>query len=155
MSKNTDRVYLKDLARNKRASFEYELLDTFEVGIMLTGTEIKSLRQNGADINDAYISCDKGELWLINASIALYSFGNIYNHEERRKRKLLAHHKEILQIQTAVQEKKLTCIALKMYLKNSHVKLFIAIARGKKLHDKRASIKARDEKRTVDRFMKQ
>ena len=155
MAKDTEKAYIQEVARNKRASYEYEILDTLEVGIVLTGTEIKSLRKNGADISSAYISCDKQELWLINSSIAPYAFGNIYNHEEKRKRKLLAHHKEIVRLNAAILEKKLTCIPLKLYFKNSRAKLVIALARGKKLHDKRAAIKERDEKRTIDRLMKQ
>ncbi len=149
-----EKPFIKEIAGNRKARFHFEILETFEVGIVLTGTEIKSLKAHGAHIEEAYITCDKKELWLISCSITPYTFGNIYNHEEKRKRKLLAHKKEILAIQNAVQEKKLTCIPLSIYLKNGVAKLSIAIARGKKLYDKRETIKEREDKRAIDRMMK-
>lgn len=143
-----------DLITNRKAHFQYEILDTFEVGIALQGTEVKSLRQGGGSIQEAFITVDNGELWLIGSSINPYSFGNIRNHEERRKRKLLAHKKEIIRINTAIQEKGLTCVPLAMYLKEGKVKLKIGLARGKKITDKRAVIKEREDKRVVERAMK-
>jgi len=143
----------RDLVSNRKAKFQYEILETFEVGIQLVGTEIKSLRTHGGSLQEAFISCEKKELWL-NASIPPYSFGNIYNHEERRKRKLLAHRREITKISSAIQEKGLTCIPLAIVLRRGRAKVKIALAKGKKLHDKRETIKAREDKRTIDRMMK-
>jgi len=145
----------KELASNRKAHFEYEIIDTLECGIQLMGTEIKSMREHGASIQEAYIAVDKGELWLINSSITPYQFGSVYNHEEKRKRKLLAHKREIIRFGQTIQEKGLTCIPLAIYLKNGKAKVKIAICKGKKLHDKRKSIQERDEKREISRLMKQ
>lgn len=145
----------KELLSNRKAGFQYEILETFEVGIALQGTEVKSLRQGGGSLQEAFIDVSDLELWLVGCSISPYSFGNIHNHEERRKRKLLAHKKEIRRIAALIQEKGLTCIPLSLFLKNGIVKLKIAIGRGKKLHDKREDIKAREDKRAISRAMKQ
>ena len=145
----------KDLVSNRRAAYDFEILETFEVGIQLFGTEIKSLRANGGSLQEAFVSVERGELWLVGSSIKPYSFGSVYNHEERRKRKLLAHRREITAITSAIQEKGLTCIPLALYLKGGLAKLKIALARGKKIHDKREAIKEREDKRTIDRMMKQ
>lgn len=144
----------KELVSNRRAFHDYEILDTFEVGIQLVGTEIKSLRANGGSLQEAFVSVERGELWLIGSSIPPYSFGSVYNHEERRKRKLLAHRQEIHKITAALQEKGLTCVPLCLYLKGGLAKLKIGLGRGKKLHDKRETIKAREAKRSIDRLMK-
>lgn len=149
-----DSAGTKDLISNRKAFHDYEIVETYEVGIALLGTEIKSLRANGGSLQEAFISVERGELWLIGSSIKPYSFGGAYNHEERRKRKLLAHAREILKIGSAIQEKGLTCIPLSLYLKAGRAKLKIALARGKKLHDKRETIKAREEKRAMDRAIK-
>lgn len=155
MTQNSDdKPHIKELVSNRKAGYQYEILETFEMGIVLIGTEIKSLRNNGGSLQEAYISVDKDELWLISASIAPYRFGSVYNHEEKRKRKLLAHKKEISRIHAAIQEKGLTCIALSMYLKNGKAKVKIALARGKKLHDKRESIKEKEDNRTIQRMLK-
>ncbi|HXF29352.1 MAG TPA: SsrA-binding protein SmpB [Chlamydiales bacterium] len=143
-----------DLVSNRRATFEYEILDTYEVGIVLVGTEIKSLRSGGGSLQEAYVMCENGELWLVNSTIAPYKFGSVYNHEDKRRRKLLAHKREIDAIETAIQKKGLTALALSIYLKNGRAKLKIAIARGKKVHDKRASIQEREQKREIERQMK-
>lgn len=143
-----------ELVSNKKATFNYEILETFEAGIALTGTEIKSLRDNGGNLQDSYIKVLKKELWLVNSSIAPFRFGNINNHEERRERKLLMHKREIDQLQSASQEKGLALIPLSMYLKAGRAKLKIAIAKGKKMFDKREAIKERDEKRNMARAMK-
>lgn len=148
-------LHIQELVSNRKALFQYEIVETFEVGIMLVGTEIKSLRENGGSLVEAYVSVDKWELWLIAANIAPYRFGASYNHEDKRKRKLLAHKREIAQIAQAIKEKGLTCIPLSMYLKNGKVKVRIAIVKGKKLHDKREAIKERDDKRTMQRALKQ
>ena len=145
----------RELITNRKAHFQYEILDTYEVGKVLQGTEVKSLRQGGGSLQEAFIDVSDLELWLVGCSISPYSFGNIHNHEERRKRKLLAHKKEIRRIAALIQEKGLTCIPLSLFLKNGIVKLKIAIGRGKKLHDKREDIKAREDKRAISRAMKQ
>lgn len=145
----------KDIAQNKKAFFDYEITETFEAGIVLKGTEIKSIRDNGASLNEAYVKVLHLEVWLIGAFIAPYTFGNIHNHEERADRKLLLHKREIAQLKKATQEKGFTILPLAMYFKGGKVKVKIGIGKGKKLHDKRHAIKERDEKRTVQRAMKQ
>jgi len=144
-----------DLVSNKRATFNFELIETFEAGIALQGTEIKSLRDHGGSLQEAYIKIINGELWLVGCSIAPYRFGNIHNHEERRDRKLLMHKREIERLKVASQEKGLTLIPLSFYLKEGRVKVRLAIAKGKKTIDKRETIKARDEKRHIEKMMKQ
>ncbi len=143
-----------DLVNNKKAFHTYEILEKFEAGIVLVGTEIKSLRDNGGALADAYVMIDKGEVWLINSSIAPYKFGNIFNHEDRRKRKLLLHSYEIDKLKKIITQKGLTLVALSMYLKKGNVKVKIASARGKKLHDKRQAIKERDQNMDIKRSMK-
>ena len=143
-----------DLVSNKRATYDYEILETFEAGIALQGTEIKSLRSNGGTLQEAYVRVISDEIWLIGCSIAPFKYGNIHNHAEKRDRKLLLHKREIAQLTNSVQLKGLTLIPLAFYLKEGRVKVKIAIAKGKKTHDKRASIKERDEKRTIAKAMK-
>jgi SsrA-binding protein len=145
----------KDLVSNKRATFNYQLLETFEAGIVLQGTEIKSLRDNGGSLQEAYVRVDNNELLLIGSSIAPYRYGNVHNHEEKRERKLLMHKREIEKLRIATQEKGLTIIPLAFYLKEGRVKVRIATAKGKKTYDKRESIKERDDKRQMDRVSKQ
>lgn len=143
-----------DLVSNRRATHDYEILETFEAGIVLQGTEIKSIRNHGASLQESYVKVLSGEIWLIGSSIAPYRFGNIHNHEEKRDRKLLMHKREINRLKVASQEKGLTIIPLGMYLKNGRVKLRIGIAKGKKNIDKRAVIKERDEKRHIQQALK-
>lgn len=145
----------QDLVSNRRATHDYEILDTFEAGIVLQGTEIKSIRDHGASLQESYVKVLKGEVWLIGASIAPYKYGNIHNHEDRRDRKLLLHKREISRLKVAVQEKGFTLIALGLYLKNGRIKIRIAIAKGKKLYDKRLDLKAKDEKRAMQQAIKQ
>ena len=121
-----------DLVSNRQALHNYEILETFEAGIVLTGTEVKSLRDHGGALPDAYVKAVGGELWLIGCSIAPWRFGNIHNHEDRRDRKLLMHKREIQEIRKAVQEKGLTVVPLGIYLKQGKIKVKIAIAKGKK-----------------------
>ncbi len=145
-----------ELVSNRKAFHDYEILETFEAGIVLLGTEIKSLRDHGGSLQDAYVQVSKGQIYLKNANIAHYKYGNIHNHEEKRERKLLLHKKEIKKINTALQEKGLTAVPLGMYLSNKgFVKVKIALAKGKKLFDKRDSIKEREQKRSVDRMLKE
>jgi len=145
----------EDLATNKRAFHDYEILETHEAGIALTGTEIKSLRENGASLQEAYIKIFNHEAYLIGAHIAPYHFGNIYNHQEKRDRKLLLHSYEIRKLKKQTQEKGLTLIPLSMYLNSKGIcKIKIGVAKGKKLHDKRSTIQAKEEKRDLQRAMK-
>lgn len=144
-----------DLVSNRRATHDYEILETFEAGIVLQGTEIKSIRDHGATLQDAYVKVLDNELWLIGCNISPYRFGNIYNHEEKRDRKLLMHKREIRRFKVATQEKGLTLIPLALYLKHGRIKVRIAIAKGKKTIDKRADIKERDDKRRIQQAIKQ
>jgi len=143
-----------DLVSNRRARHDYEILEIYEAGIVLLGTEIKSLRNHGGALQDSFIMVEKGEVWLKNASIAPYSYGNIFNHEERRDRKLLLHKKEIQKLKKRVQQKGLALIPLAMYLKKGFVKVKIAVGRGKKRYDKRLSVKAREQQREIERKLK-
>lgn len=144
-----------ELISNRKAFHNFEILETFEAGISLVGTEIKSLRANGGSLQESYILVSANdEVWLKGCSIPPYRFGNIHNHEEKRERKLLLHKREIQEIKKQTQEKGLTVIPLSFYLKNGFVKVKIAVARGKKEHDKRSAIKAREHKKTIDRALK-
>ena len=121
MTNESKQPHIQELVTNKKAFFQYEVLETFETGIVLQGTEIKSLREHGGSLPEAYVTVEKSELWLIAASIAPYKFGSFYNHAEKRKRKLLAHKREIATIEKALEQKGLTCIPLSMYDKNGKV----------------------------------
>lgn len=143
-----------ELVSNRRARHDYEILETYEAGIALKGTEIKSLRNHGGSLQDAFVFITRGEAWLKNCSIAPYSFGNIHNHEERRDRKLLLHKKEIEKLKRSTDQKGLTIVPLAIYLSKGCAKVKICIARGKKQHDKRSSIKEREQKRAIDRALK-
>lgn len=146
-----------ELCSNRRALHDYEVLETFEAGIVLRGTEIKSLRDHGGSLQDAYILVnDDGEVILKNSSIAPYRFGGIaFNHEDRRERTLLLHKREILKLRSFSQEKGLTLIPLGLYLKNGFVKVKVAVARGKKTYDKRAALKEKEHQKTISRAMKE
>src|SRR6185437_9870605 len=145
----------EDLVSNRKAFHNYEILESLEAGIQLLGTEVKSLREHGGNLQDAYVALHQGEAWLKNCSISPYKFGNIYNHEEKRERKLLLHKREITRLKNLAEEKGLTIVPLSMYFSKGHIKVRIAVARGKKAYDKRATIKARDAKRDIVRAMKQ
>jgi SsrA-binding protein len=144
----------KELVSNRRARFDYEILETCEAGIQLLGTEIKSLRDHGGNLQEAYVRVQKAELWLIGASIAPYRYGTIYNHEEKRERKLLMHKREIEKLAAASQQKGLTLLPLSLYLKNGRVKVQVAIARGKKRQDKRQVILEREKRREMERAIR-
>ena len=144
------------IADNRRARFDYELLDTLEVGIQLVGTEVKSLRDQKANIAESYIQVKDGELWLINANIPEYAHGNRHNHAPRRNRKLLAHSREIAKLFQATSREGLTIVPLKIYFDaRGRVKLLIAQAKGKKKHDKREVSKQRDWQRDKARLMRE
>lgn len=144
-----------DLVSNRRALHDYEILETYEVGIVLTGTEIKSLKDHGGSLQEAYVKVLEGEVWLIGAHIAPYLFGNIHNHVERRDRKLLLHKREINKVKEWSQEKGCALIPLAFYLKKGMVKLRLGAGKGKKLFDKREALKSRDEKRQMQKALKQ
>lgn len=139
-----------ELVSNRKAFHDYEILDTFEAGIALLGTEIKSLRNHGGSLQDAYVDIRGSELWLINSSIAPYSHGGIYNHEDRRPRKLLMHKTEIEKIDRLHEQKKLVLIPLSIFLnKKGFAKLRFGAGKGKKAYDKRAALKEKAEKREM------
>lgn len=133
--------------KNKKAYFDYTVLEEMEAGISLVGTEIKSIRKGSVDLKDSFVSIKNNEAFILNMYIAKYEEGNIFNHDERRTRKLLLHKKEIKKLKEKVSTEGLTLIPLKIYFKKNYVKVLIGLCKGKKLYDKRASIKERDLKR--------
>ncbi|HSG45143.1 MAG TPA: SsrA-binding protein SmpB [Anaerolineales bacterium] len=146
---------IKVVATNRKASFEYFLLEKFEAGLSLQGSEIKSIRAGQVSIKEAYVDVQDGkEAWLVEAHIAPYAQANQFNHEPRRKRKLLLHKKEIKELWNNVRIKGMTIVPLRVYLKNGRAKIEIALAKGKKAYDKRASIAKRDAQRSTEREMR-
>jgi SsrA-binding protein len=139
------------LARNRRATFEFSLLDTFEAGIELTGAEVKSLRAGRTQLRDGYVRIEGGEAWLLGVNISPYLQGNRNNPEPERRRKLLLHKREIEYLDGKVRTEGLTIVPLRMYLVRNHVKVEIALARGKKLWDKRQDVARRDAQREMER----
>ncbi len=138
--------------KNKRATFDYELLDTFAAGIVLTGTEIKSIRQGKASLVDTFCIVEKGEVWVKNMYIAEYFYGTYNNHNARRDRKLLLNRKEIRKLESAIRTSGFTVVPTRLFINDKGLaKLIVAIARGKKEYDKRNSIKDRDDKREMAR----
>lgn len=144
----------KILATNRKASHNYLLLDTYEAGIVLKGSEIKSIRAGQISIKEAYVRIDGIEAWLINAHIAPYDPANKQNHAPKRDRKLLLHRKEIIKMWDAVRQKGLTIVPLKIYLKNGKAKVEIALAKGKRMSDKRQAIAKRDAERDIQRALR-
>ena len=144
----------KNITVNRKARHEYHILQTFEAGIVLQGTEVKSLRQGKANLSDSYAVVENGEVWLVNAHISEYTQGNIYNHDPLRKRKLLLNKNEIRKLARAVQEKGNTLIPLRLYFVRGKAKVELAIARGKKIFDKRHDIAKRDAERELQRKIK-
>jgi SsrA-binding protein len=142
------------IATNRRARFDYDITGTVEVGLVLTGTEVKSLRAGKASIAEAYATVRGGELWLVQAHIPEYEFGNRENHDPTRQRKLLAHRDEIAEMERFTQEQGRTLTPLRLYWKDGRAKLLIGLAQGKARHDKRATIAARDAQRDIDRALR-
>lgn len=141
--------------RNKRATFDYELLDTFTAGIVLVGTEVKSVRQGKASLVDTFCIMEKGELWVKNMNISEYFYGSYNNHNARRERKLLLNRKELRKIERLVKETGFTIIPTRLFINDKGlVKLNIAVAKGKKEYDKRHSLREKDDKRMMDRVLK-
>ncbi|WP_057888577.1 SsrA-binding protein SmpB [Companilactobacillus mindensis] len=143
-----------EVANNRKARHDYNILDTYEAGISLTGTEIKSVRASKMNIKDGFVQARNGELWLENVNISIYDQGNIFNHDPLRNRKLLLHKKEIRKITASIQEKGITVVPLKVYLKHGFAKVLIGVAEGKKQYDKRETIKKRDQEREIQRALK-
>ena len=134
---------------NRKAKYNYQIFDTIEAGIVLTGTEIKSLRLGKANIRDSYVRVKNNEMFIINMHISSYENGNIFNHDETRERKLLLHKKEILKFRDKIKLEGYTIVPLKVYLKNGRAKVLIGLAKGKKNYDKREDIKKRDIERNI------
>jgi SsrA-binding protein len=146
----------KVISQNRKARHDYSIIESHECGIVLTGTEIKSIRAGRVNFKDSYASIEKGELWLFSLHIAPYENGSYYNHKPERDRKLLMTKREIIRLNSKVREKGLTIIPLSIYLKNNRwAKLEIALARGKTAHDKRDDIAERDAKRDISRSLRE
>jgi SsrA-binding protein len=142
------------IARNRRARHEYQILDTWEAGLVLTGTEVKALRSGKAALADSYAVVRDGEIFLINMHIAPYEAASQFNHEPMRTRKLLLHKKEIRRLIGSVERQGLTLVPLDLYFKNGRAKVLIGLARGKKLHDKRADDRRRSDERDMARAVR-
>ncbi len=151
----TSKDSIKIIATNRKAHHDYHILDTFEAGLVLTGTEVKSLRAGKASLADSYVAFDRGEAFVYNMFINPYEKGNRYNHAEKRPRKLLLHRSEIDRLLGQVSQKGYTIVPLKLYFRGSHAKLEIALAKGKKSYDKRHDIKERETQREIDRAIKE
>jgi SsrA-binding protein len=145
----------KSVATNRRARFDYELVEVIEAGVVLTGSEIKSVRAGKVSLQDTYAEIVAGEAWLVNAHIGVYERAGYAGHEPRRRRKLLLHKRQIADLAFRTQVKGFTLIAVRMYLKGSRAKIEIALARGKRSHDKREAIRERETRREIDREMRE
>ncbi len=143
------------IAQNKKAYHDYFVDETYEAGLSLSGTEVKSIRAGRVNLKDSYVSCKTGEAILIGMHISPYEFGNSFNHEPMRSRRLLLHRREINKLIGLTQQEGYTLIPLKLYFKGSYVKLQLGLCRGKKNYDKRATIAERDAKRNMDRALKE
>ena len=155
MTQRTSPDGVKIVATNRKAFHDYHIVETIEAGIVLTGTEIKSVREGKVNLRDGYATVRKGEVWLINVHIAPYSHGNRDNHEPRRERKLLLHRREINRLIGKVNERGWTIVPLRMYLRRNKAKVELALVRGKRLHDKREAIARRDVDRDLRRALKE
>jgi len=144
---------IKDICRNRRASHEYDILERLECGIVLTGTEVKSLRTGQSSIEEAYARIDESEVWLIGSDIPEYALGHQMNHKPKRRRKLLLRRREIARFAGKASQKGFTLVPLKMYFKNGLAKVELGVCRGKQLHDKRQDLKKKDADREIRRAM--
>ena len=151
MKAEKDKKFNPVFAENRKARHDYTVLDTVECGIVLSGTEVKSVRHGEVSLAGAYGAVLKGELWLLGADIAAYKFGNRFNHEPKSQRKLLVHAKEIRELQLKTEAKGLTLVPLKVYLKHGRIKVDLGVCRGKQLHDKRDALKKKDLRRDLER----
>lgn len=148
----SDTEKIKIIGTNRKANFQYEILNRYEAGLVLLGTEVKSLRESKVNLQDSYARFFDGELWLLNSHISEFKYGNINNHDPIRKRKLLLNKRELKKIRAQLEEKGLTMVPTKIYFKGSIVKIEFAIAKGKKMYDKRQSIKQRETERKLKRI---
>lgn len=151
---STNKPQHSDIAVNRRARHDYEIEETFEAGLVLTGSEVKALRAGKANLKDSYGRIERDEVWLWNAHISPYGPASQFGHEPTRTRKLLLHRDEIQRLTGKVKERGLTLVPLRLYFKNGRAKVQIALARGKKHHDKRAAIREREVRREMDRALK-
>jgi SsrA-binding protein len=148
-------VSIKVVATNRKARHQYQFHDLFEAGLVLMGSEIKSIRAGRVSLQEGYVNFDGGEAWLVNVHIAPYDPAHRQNHEPRRRRKLLLHRREIDRLRARTQERGYTIVPTKLYLKDGRAKVEIALARGKKQYDKRQALAQRDSKRQVERALKE
>lgn len=139
---------------NRKAKFDYEIIETYESGIVLTGTEIKSIRQGSANLKDSYAIIRKNEVYLLNMHISKYKEGNLFNHEETRTRKLLLHKEEIKKLVSKIEKEGFTLVPLKLYFNKNKVKILLGVGKGKKNYDKRETIKKRDMENQVKKDLK-
>ena len=153
MARDEHEDEVRDVCRNRRALHDYEILDRLECGLVLTGTEVKSLRDGHAMLEDAYAKIDGGEVWLLGSDIPEYAMGNRMNHKPKRPRKLLLHRREINRFAGKASAKGFTLVPLRLYFKNGKAKVELAIARGKQAHDKRQDMKKADADRDIRRAM--
>ena len=150
-----DKTSIKTIAENRKARHDYFILESYEAGIELTGTEVKSIRDGGLNLKDSWIAIEEGEAFIKQMHISPYEKGNIFNKDPLRERTLLMHKREIMKLLGQVKQGGLTLIPISVYFKGSRVKVQVGLCKGKKLHDKRDSIAQRDAKRTIDRAMKE
>lgn len=150
-----DKASFKTIAENRKARHEYFILDSYEAGIELVGTEVKSIRRGGVNLKDSWCSIDDGELWVKGMHISPYDHGNIFNRDPMRVRKLLLHKKQIMQLLGKVKQEGLTLIPISLYFKGSMVKMQVGLCKGKKLHDKRDDMAERAAKRDIERAVKE
>ncbi|WP_268912855.1 SsrA-binding protein SmpB [Lentilactobacillus sp. SPB1-3] len=148
--KNDDNL----MAQNKKARHDYSIMETYEAGVVLTGTEIKSIRERRLNLKDGFVQIKNGEAFMMNVHISEYTNGNQFNHDPLRNRKLLLHKKEIKRLAGASSDKGVTIVPLKVYLKNGFAKVLIGVAKGKKEYDKRETLKRREQDRQIERVMK-
>lgn len=144
----------RPIATNRRARYEYHIEETYEAGLALTGTEVKSLRAGRASIGDAYARVENGEVWLYHVHIPPYEAGSIFNHDPLRKRKLLLHRNEIRRLSGRIQQKGYTLVPLRLYFNRGMVKIELAVARGKRQYDKRAAIETREAQRRIEKAIR-
>ncbi len=150
-----DKTGTKTIADNRKARHDYFILESYEAGIELTGTEVKAIRDGGLNLKDSWIAIESGEAFIKHMHISPYEKGNIFNKDPLRERKLLMHKREIMKLLGQVKQGGLTLIPISVYFKGSRVKIQVGLCKGKKLHDKRDSMAERDAKRTIDRAMKE
>ena len=154
MSRADEKPEIETVARNKRARHDYHILETWEAGLVLTGTEVKSLRDGKANLSDAYGVVKDGEVYLLNLHVSPYEQGNQFNHDPTRTRKLLLHRREIRRMIGAVERQGLTLIPLELYFKRGRAKVALALGKGKQAHDKREDIKRKDDEREIARALR-